>query len=149
MRARPARKVAGMGFETPVLLGNISILQIHADLADGDIFVMSGIDQSDQLVILIVYFRVGQHVEVLALHLRQLIIGNFPAVVQLRTHLGVDEQTNENAQDQSTCQKMQNGLKQPSEDSEQADKKAGKGTHKRMWCRIRFHCKIAQDTLTS
>ena len=86
---------------------------------------MSGIDQSDQLVILIVYFRVGQHMEVLALHLRQLIIGNFPTVVQLRTYLRINEQANETAQNQTAGQNMQDRLKQPSEDSEQADKKAG------------------------
>ena len=100
---------------------------------------MSGIDQANQLVVLIVYFCVGQHTEVLALHLCQFIVGNFPAVVQLRTYFCVDEQADEAAQNQSAGQKMQDGLKQPSKDSEQADKKAGKGMHKRMWCRIRFH----------
>ena len=80
----------GVRFKTPVLLGNISILQIHADLADRDIFVMSGIDQPDELVVFIVYFRVRQHTEVLALHLCELIVGNFPAVVELRAHLGID-----------------------------------------------------------
>ena len=121
---------AGVGFETPVLLGDVSILQIHADLVNGDIFVMSGIDQANQLVVLIVYFCVGQHTEVLALHLCQFIVGNFPAVVQLRTYFCVDEQADEAAQNQSAGQKMQDGLKQPSKDSEQADKKAGKGMHK-------------------
>ena len=115
----------GVGFEASVFLGNISILQIHADLADGDIFVMSGIDQADQLIVFIVYFCVRQHTEVLALHLRQLIVGNFPAVVQLRTYLRINEQANEAAQKQTAGQNMQDGLKQPSEDSEQADKKAG------------------------
>ena len=86
---------------------------------------MSGIDQADQLIVFIVYFCVRQHTEVLALHLRQLIVGNFPAVVQLRTYLRINEQANEAAQKQTAGQNMQDGLKQPSEDSEQADKKAG------------------------
>ena len=86
---------------------------------------MSGIDPADQLIVFIVYFCVRQHTEVLALHLRQLIVGNFPAVVQLRTYLRINEQANEAAQKQTAGQNMQDGLKQPSEDSEQADKKAG------------------------
>ena len=79
----------------PVFLGYVGILNIHADMVDIHIFIMSGIDNPDLIAVLIVNNRIGQHTEIGTLHRRQLIVSNFTAVIQF--WLNLDKYSHGNA----------------------------------------------------
>lgn len=81
---------ACVAFKTPVLLGNVGVLQVHADILNGDILIMAGINQANELIVFIIDLCIGKQLEVLPLHLRQFVIGDLPAVIQIRLHLCID-----------------------------------------------------------
>ena len=51
---------ACMAFKAPVLLGNVCILNVHADAVYAHILVVAGIDKSYLPAVLVVDYRVGQ-----------------------------------------------------------------------------------------
>ena len=79
-----------MAFKTPILLGNVGVLQVHADILNGDIFIVTGIDQANELIVFVIDLCVGKQLKVLPLHLSQLVVGDLPAVIQIRLYLCID-----------------------------------------------------------
>ena len=79
-----------VAFKTPILLGNVGILQVHADILNGDIFIVTGIDQANELIVFVIDLCVGKQLKVLPLHLSQLVVGDLPAVIQIRLYLCID-----------------------------------------------------------
>ena len=55
---------AGVGLKPPVLLGDIGILNVHADVADVHILIMASVDQADLVSVLVVNNGIRQHAEV-------------------------------------------------------------------------------------
>ena len=47
-----------MAFETPVLLGNVAVLEIHADVVNIHILIMTGIDKADLPAVLVIDDRI-------------------------------------------------------------------------------------------
>ena len=79
----------GVALETPVLLGDVGILQVQADVPDVHVLVVPRVDQADLIAVLIVDQGVREHGKILAAHLSQLVISHFTALVQLRFYLDV------------------------------------------------------------
>ena len=104
-----------MALKTPVLLSNIRILDIHADVGDVHILVMACIDQADLPVVLVIDDSVAEHGEIRSLHLGQLVVSNYPALVQFRFHLSIDKDPCQGPADQPCGKYCQEGMKKPSE----------------------------------
>ena len=49
---------SSMAFETPVLLGNVAVLEIHADVVNIHILIMTGIDKADLPAVLVIDDRI-------------------------------------------------------------------------------------------
>ena len=70
----PVHSVVGQ--EALILLGDIGVLDVLTDLTDGDILIMSRIDETDPLPLLIKDLRIGAEGKVRAGHARKLLVGH-------------------------------------------------------------------------
>ena len=112
---------ARMALKAPVLLSNICVLNVHADAGNAHILVVSGIDKSYLAAVPVVNRGVGQLGKIRAFHLRQLVIGQFAALIQVRLDLGVNQQAQDGSHYESGCHYGQKGVEQPAGDAQKAD----------------------------
>ena len=99
---------------------SVGVLDVHADLADRDILVVSCVDQTDLAAILVVDFRVRKHAEIGALHLRQLVVGDGTAVIQFGADFCINEERHKRTDDHDACQDLKHAIKKPAKDSKDA-----------------------------
>ena len=111
---------SGVALKSPVLLCDVGVLDVHADLADRDILVVSCVDQTNLAAILVVDFRVRKHAEIGALHLRQLVIGDGTAVIQFGADFCINEERHKRTDDHDACQDLKHAIKKPAKDSKDA-----------------------------
>lgn len=88
-KARPAAEgcdpvYTAMALKAAVLLGNIAVLQVHADLTDIYILIMACINKPDLFSVLVINEGIREHGKIGPFHLRQFVIGDLTALIQLR-----------------------------------------------------------------
>ena len=110
-----------MALEAPVLLGDVGVLQVQADVPDVHVLVVSRIDQADLISVLIVDHGVREHGKILAAHLSQLVISHFTALVQLWFYLDVQNGGSDHGADQPHGEQGQKRAQKPSQNSKDAD----------------------------
>ena len=109
--------VSVMVFKSPVLLGDITVLQVHADVVDIHILIMTRVDQTDLFSVLIVDYCIGQHGKIGTVHLSKLVIGNLPAFVKLRFDCCVEDQSCCRHDKKGSGKDRKNSFKKPAGDS--------------------------------
>ena len=108
---------AVMVFKSPVLLGDITVLQVHADVVNIHILIMTRVDQTDLFSVLIVDYCIGQHGKIGTVHLSKLVIGNLPAFVKLRFDCCVEDQSCCRHDKKGSGKDRKNSFKKPAGDS--------------------------------
>ena len=107
----------GVAFKAPVLLGNVSILQVHTDMVDVHILVVAGIDQTDLVSVLIIYDGIRQHTEIGTIHGGKGVICDFTAVLQLWFYFDKQKDACAYAQDKGDGQYCQKRFEKSAHDT--------------------------------
>ena len=115
---------AVMVFKSPILLGDITVLQVHADVVNIHILIVTRVDQTDLFSVLIVDYCIGQHGKIGTVHLSKLVIGNLPAFVKLRFDCCVEDQSCCRHDKKGSGKDRKNSFKKPAGDSQSRNQTA-------------------------
>ena len=107
-----------MTLKAAVLLGNIAVLQVHADLTDIHILIMACINKPDLFSVLIINEGIREHGKIGPFHLRQFVIGDLTAFIQLRLCFCIDQKADDRHDNKTGSDHRQYAMKEPANNPE-------------------------------